>query len=106
MTPEPPPRAEPLLPLLALVLSVLIVCMPPLGLLGGVLGVMGIVQAVRDPAYGRLGYSATAVGVTLVTMALGFLVALPMFLSFQARSKQEEVRSDLTFARSTETYWF
>lgn len=105
-TPQAPAAAQPsALPIVALVLG-LLGCVPLLGCVGAVLGLIGVIAAVRNPAFGRIGFSVGALVAGLGWMVLMAGIAVPNFIRFQSRSKQSECRTNLKAAITAERAWF
>lgn len=106
-TPPPPPAAQPsMLPIVALVLGLVGLCLPFLACVAIPLGIVGIVSAVKNPAYGRLGFSIAAVVVPLLAIPIYAAIAIPNFIRFQARSKQAECKMNLKAAFNAEKAQF
>ena len=116
MTPDPqPPPGVPAqrrtsgLATAALVLALVGFCFPPLWLVSIGLGIAALVKIKEEPALGGRGLAIAGIAIPLALLVISAplaAIAIPNFVKFQARAKQQECRANLKSAFIAQKAYF
>jgi type II secretory pathway pseudopilin PulG len=101
MSAAPPPQRPPpryALPTVALGFSLVSVCFCPAAVVGLVLGLVALVRLGREPQLPGKGFALAAMIIPVALVPVGGVaaaIAIPAFITYQARSRQQECQLTL-----------